>query len=44
MHALILAATVTTPHLHWPGWLTGFGGGTIFGLVLGIFLDKSKRI
>ena len=40
----ILAATLTTPHFHWPSWLTGFGGGTIFGLITAFIIVHSKRI
>jgi hypothetical protein len=41
----ILALTVNSPHLHWPGWLTGFGGGVIVGFVICmIIVHRSKYL
>jgi hypothetical protein len=40
----ILAATITTPHLHWPAWLSGFGGGIIVGMILMAVIVHSKRV
>lgn len=43
-HMMILAVTVNGPHWHWPGWLTGFGGGLSVGLLIGLYFSHSKRI
>jgi hypothetical protein len=41
MHTL--AVTFNGPHLHWPTWLTGFGGGVIIGMVIAlIIVHRSK--